>query len=152
MTGVNGWTLYAHPLFIGQFERLTGAVAKKAKKVPKGYATSADATLLAALHKLVFEVVPVDPARREFRQGGTLGSHPKHWFRAKFDGGGFRLFFRYSASARIIIYTWFNDSNSLRTYGAKTDAYVMFANMLDSGNPPEGWEELMKASAKLGKE
>lgn len=149
MTIVNGWTLYAHPLFLGQFERLTGAVAKKAKKAPKGCATSADAKLLAALHKLVFEVVPVDPARPEFRQGGTLGPDRKHWFRAKFGGGRFRLFFRYSTSAKIIIYTWVNDRNTLRTYGAKTDAYAVFAKMLDSGNPPEEWGELVKASAEL---
>jgi toxin YhaV len=149
MTIVNGWTLYAHPLFLGQLERLTGAVAKKAKKDPKGYATSADAKLLAALHKLVFEVMPVDPARPEFRQGGTLGPDRKHWFRAKFGGGRFRLFFRYSTRAKIIIYTWVNDHDTLRTYGAKTDAYAMFAKMLDSGNLPEEWGELMKASAEL---
>jgi toxin YhaV len=149
MTIVNGWTLYAHPLFLGQLERLTDAVATKAKKDPKGYATSADAKLLAALCKLAFEVVPVDPARPEFRQGGTLGPDRKHWFRAKFGGGRFRLFFRYSTSARIIIYAWVNDRDTLRTYGSKPDAYSVFARMLDSGNPPEDWEALIAASADL---
>lgn len=152
MSIVNGWTLYAHPLFLDQLERLTEAVAKKAKKDPKGYTSSADAKLLAALRKLVFEVVPVDPARPEFRQGGTLGPDRKHWFRAKFGGGRFRLFFRYSTSAKIIIYAWVNDRETLRTYGAKSDAYAVFAKMLDSGNPPEDWAALVAASAELTSE
>ncbi len=150
MTIVNGWTLYAHPLFLGQLERLTEAVAKKAKKDPEGYTASADAKLLAALRKLVFEVVPVDPARPEFRQGRTLGPDRKHWFRAKFGGGRFRLFFRYSTSAKIIIFAWVNDRDTLRTYGAKSDTYAVFANMLDKGNPPEDWDALIAQSNELG--
>lgn len=149
MTIVNGWTLYAHPLLLDQLARLTEAVAKKAKKDPKDYTSSADAKLLAALRKLVFEVVPVDPARPEFRQGGTLGPDRKHWFRAKFGGGRFRLFFRYSTSAKIIIYAWVNDRDTLRTYGSKSDAYAVFARMLDSGNPPEDWAALIVASVNL---
>jgi toxin YhaV len=149
MTVVNGWTLYAHPLFLDQLERLTAAVERAAKKNPTGYAASADAKLLAAIRKLVFEVVPVDPVRPEFRQGGTLGGSRKHWFRAKFGGGRFRLFFRYSTSAKIIIYAWVNDRDSLRTYGAKTDGYAVFKAMLDKGNPPEDWAALLKGSATL---
>jgi toxin YhaV len=144
-----GWTLYAHPLFLGQLERLSAAVAKKAKKDPKGYQSSADAKLLAALHKLVFEIVPMDPTRPEFRQGRTLGPARKYWFRAKFGGGRFRLFFRYSTRAKIIIYAWVNDRDTLRTYGAKTDAYAVFAKMLDSGNPPDDWAALVATSAGL---
>lgn len=149
MTIVNGWTLYTHPLFLDQLERLTEAVERAAKKNPAGFAGSADAKLLIAMRKLMLEVIPIDPARPEFRQGGTLGSGRKHWFRAKFGGGRFRLFFRFSTSAKIIIYAWVNDRNTLRTYGAKTDAYAVFAKMLDSGNPPENWAALMAQSAEL---
>ncbi|KHS42195.1 type II toxin-antitoxin system YhaV family toxin [Novosphingobium subterraneum] len=70
----------------------------------------------------MFEVIPVDPVRHEFRQGGTLSPSRKHRFRAKFGNGRFRLFFRYSTSAKIIIFAWVNDSDTLRTYGAKNDA------------------------------
>jgi toxin YhaV len=150
VTIVNGWTLYAHPLFIDQLERLTAAVEKTKRKDPKTYQTTANAKLLAQLHRLAFETIPVDPARPEFRQGGTLGPSRKHWFRAKFGGGRFRLFFRYSSSAKIIVYAWVNDSDSLRTYGAKTDAYAVFKAMLDKGNPPEDWDALLKTSAELG--
>ena len=150
MTIVNGWTLYTHPLFLDQLERLTAAVERAAKKNPEGFAASADAKLLAAMRKLILEVIPVDPTRPEFRQGGTLGSGRKHWFRAKFGGGRFRLFFRYSTSAKIIIYAWVKDRDTLRTYGAKTDAYAVFKAMLDKGNPPEDWAALMAQSAALG--
>ena len=149
MTVVNGWTLYAHPLFLDQLERLTLAVERAAKKNPTGFAASADAKLLAAMRKLMFEVIPIDPARPEFRQGGTLGQARKHWFRAKFGGGRFRLFFRYSTSAKIIIFAWVNDRDTLRTYGAKSDAYAVFKAMLDKGNPPEDWAALMVQSAVL---
>lgn len=146
---VNGWALYAHPLFLDQLEKLTLAVERARAKDPSGYASTANAKLLAALRKLMFEVIPVDPARPEFRQGGTLGPSRKHWFRAKFGNGRFRLFFRYSTSAKIIIFAWVNDNDTLRTYGAKNDAYAVFRAMLDKGNPPEDWESLLKASGTL---
>jgi toxin YhaV len=115
MITVNGWTLYAHPLFLEQLEQLTKAVEKAKKKNAKDYQKSANAKLLAAIRKLAFEDIPVDPARPEYRQGGTLGAKRKHWFRAKFASGRFRLFFRYSSSAKIIVYAWVNDQNTLRT-------------------------------------
>lgn len=146
---LNGWALYTHPLFLDQLEKLTLAVERARAKDPSGYASTANAKLLAALRKLMFEVIPVDPARPEFRQGGTLSPSRKHWFRAKFGNGRFRLFFRYSASAKIIIFAWVNDSDTLRTYGAKNDAYAVFRAMLDKGNPPEDWDALLKASETL---
>jgi toxin YhaV len=147
---INGWTLYTHPLFADQLETLNAAVEQARAKDPTGYPATANAKLLAAMRKLMFEVIPVEPARPEFRQGSTLGPSRKHWFRAKFGNGRFRLFFRYSSSAKIIIYAWVNDSNSLRTYGSKSDAYAVFKAMLNQGNPPEDWDALIRASAPLG--
>jgi toxin YhaV len=122
MISVNGWTLYAHPLFLEQLEKLIKAAEKAKIKNPKTYQKSANTKLLAAIRKLAFEDIPVDPARPEYRQGGTLGKTRKHWFRAKFASGRFRLFFRYSSSAKIIVYAWVNDRDTLRTYGSKSDA------------------------------
>jgi toxin YhaV len=149
MITINGWTLYAHPLFLEQLERLTAAVEKARKKDPKGYQSSANAKLLAAMRKLMLEAIPVDPTRPEYRQGGTLGASRKHWFRAKFGGGRFRLFFRYSTSAKIIIFAWVNDAQTLRTYGSKSDAYAVFKAMLDRGNPPEDWAALIAVSSSI---
>ncbi|KXV79940.1 toxin, partial [Acetobacter malorum] len=77
----------------------------------------------------------------------TLGKAHKHWFRAKFGNGRFRLFFRYDSATKVIIFAWVNDNNSLRTYGAKTDAYKVFQGMLEGGNPPDGWTELSKEAS-----
>ena len=152
MITVNGWTLYAHPLFLTQLEALTSAVERAAKKDPAGYASSANAKLLAASAKLMFEVIPVDPTRPEFRQGGTLGPSRKHWFRAKFGGGRFRLFFRYSSGAKIIVFAWVNDGDSLCNRGSKTDAYAVFKAMLDQGNPLDDWPALMAQSVAVSAE
>jgi toxin YhaV len=149
MITVNGWALYAHPLFLEQTEKLTKAVEKAKKKNPKDYQKSANVKLLAAIRKLAFEDIPVDPARPEYRQGGTLGQKRKYWFRAKFASGRFRLFFRYSSSAKIIVYAWVNDRDTLRTYGSKSDAYAVFKSMLDKGNPPDDWGALIAGSADL---
>lgn len=147
MAGVNGWELFLHPLFLDQLEKLTAAVERARAKDPHGYCQSANAKLLAALRKLAFEAIPQDPSRPEYRQGGTLGGDRKHWFRAKFGGGRFRLFFRYSTSARIIVLAWVNDETTLRTYGAKSDAYAVFRKMLDNGNPPDDWPALLAAAS-----
>ncbi len=145
MLEVNGWQLFAHPLFLDQIEKLAGAVEKARVKDSRTWSKSAKAKLLAALSQLVFETIPRDPTRPEYRQGGTLGDARKHWFRAKFSGGRFRLFFRYSSSAKVIVFAWVNDETTLRTYGAKSDAYAVFRKMLDSGNPPDDWAALIAA-------
>jgi toxin YhaV len=146
---INGWQLFAHSLLIEQLEKLIAAVERERAKSPETYESSAYAKLLAALNQLLFETVPEDPTRPEYRQGDTLGPDRKHWFRAKFGGQRFRLFFRYDSKAKVIIYAWVNDESTKRTYGAKTDAYAVFKKMLDKGNPPDDWEALLKA-AKSG--
>lgn len=42
-----------------------------------------------------------------------------------------------------------NDQNSLRARESKKDAYVVFASMLDSGNPPSRWDDLLEVSTSL---
>ncbi|WP_336959901.1 type II toxin-antitoxin system YhaV family toxin [Sphingobium aquiterrae] len=148
MVAVNDWELIAHPLFLDQLEKLTAAVERARAKDPRGWRKSANAKLLAALRQLVFETIPQDPSRSEYRQGGTLGDDRKHWFRAKFGAGRFRLFFRYSTKAKIIVFAWVNDETTLRTYGAKSDAYAVFRKMLDRGNPPDSWEALLAAASE----
>ena len=147
MLVVNGWSLFAHPLFLDQVEKLTAAVERASAKDPDGYRKTANAKLLAALRKLAFETIPSDPARLEYRQGGTLGADRKHWFRAKFGGQRFRLFFRYNAAARIIVFAWVNDADTLRAYGSRTDAYAVFRSMLDRDTPPDDWNALVKGAA-----
>ena len=147
MIVVNGWTLYTHPLLLDQLEKLTTAVEKAKAKDPQGWARTANAKTLAAVRSLMLETVPSDPTRPEYRQGGTLDATRKHWFRAKFGNGRFRLFFRYDSRFRIIIFAWVNDETTLRTYGSKSDAYAVFKGMLDKGNPPDDWPALLQAAS-----
>src|SRR5690606_29015303 len=109
--------------------------ALKAKK-PRDYQKSADAKRLAALVHLVTVAVPSDPTATIYRQGSTPGDDRKHWFRAKFGNGRFRLFFGYSSASKVIIFAWVNDENTLQTYGARTDAYKVFKRMLNSSSRP----------------
>jgi toxin YhaV len=142
---VEGWTILAHPLFMDAMERLVSVVEKERTSKPNA-PPSGNAKLLAHLLDLAFAKIPRDPGNAAYRHGGTLADR-RHWFRGKTGGGRYRLFYRYDSRARIIIYAWVNDEDSLRTYGSKSDAYAVFANMLDSGNPPDTWEALLEAAS-----
>lgn len=145
---INGWTIYAHPLFLDQLDAMIETVEKARKKDPTKYKKKRAAKLLAAVLKVAFEDIPSDPMRDVYRQGGTLGEEYKHWFRAKFLQQ-FRLFFRYqqSADAKIIVLAWVNDDSTLRAYESANDAYAVFRKMLNRGNPPDTWNELLSAAS-----
>lgn len=144
----NGWRLFAHPLFHAQLETLTKRVEKLAAADPDGYIANPAAKLLTTINHYIREAIPRNPNSPEFRQGNTLGSDNRHWFRAKFHAR-YRLFCRFSSEHKVIIYTWVNDSNSLRKAGSKTDPYAVFKSMLTSGEPPNSFPELMRAAKEL---
>jgi toxin YhaV len=148
---INGWTIYAHPLFLDQLEAMIEAVEKARKSDPKGYKKKRATKLLAAVLKVAFADIPGDPTRDVYRQGATLGEDHKHWFRAKFLQQ-FRLFFRYqrSVDAKIIILAWVNDDSTLRAYESANDAYAVFRKMLERGNPPDTWKELLATASHPG--
>lgn len=138
-----GWRLLFYPAFLEQLERLIAIVEQQAAKGVHG----GSAKLLGLIDVLVYDQIPRDPEDPRFRQGGTLGPARKHWFRAKFGGGRFRLFFRFRTDVHLIVFAWVNDSETLRTYGAKTDAYAVFGQMVDRGDPPDDWEELVRMAS-----
>ena len=76
---IHGWTIFAHPLFLAQIEALAQQVETLKQKDRFGYVKKNASKRLAAITKLAFDVVPQDPARPEYRQGGTLGDDQKHW-------------------------------------------------------------------------
>ena len=139
---VNGWNLFAHPLFLDQVEALISKVEALKAKDYKTYKQKNSTKRLAAIAKLAFDVIPGDPTRPDYRQGGTLGGNRKHWFRAKFYQQ-YRLFFRFHAEKKIIVYAWVNDEDSKRAYESGDDAYRVFRKMLDGGHPPDDWETLL---------
>ncbi|HRD98786.1 MAG TPA: type II toxin-antitoxin system YhaV family toxin [Rubrivivax sp.] len=139
---VNGWTIFAHPIFHDQLDSLTAQVEALKRKDPTGYVKKNATKRLTAIAKLAFEVIPQDPARPEYRQGNTLGDEHKHWFRAKFFQQ-YRLFFRFHVQAKVIVFAWVNDEDTKRAYESADDAYRVFRRMLDSGRPPSDWAQLL---------
>ena len=143
VTTVNGWSIYAHPLFIDQFEALLHEVERWRAADPIRYRQKKKTKLLAGILKMAFQVIPKNPADRAFWQGNTLGASYRHWHRGKFFEGRYRLFFRYATKEKAIVLAWINDEESLRTYESKTDAYAVFKKMLDKDHPPDDWGKLL---------
>lgn len=139
---IHGWTVFVHPLFLAQIESLILQVESLKQKDPVGYVKKNASKRLAAITKLAFDVIPQDPTRPEYRQGGTLGDAHKHWFRAKFFQQ-YRLFFRYHAAAKVLVFAWVNDDDSKRAYESSDDAYRVFRKMLEGGHPPDDWDMLL---------
>lgn len=139
---IHGWTVFSHPLFLAQLDALTRQVEAFKLKDPVRYVTKNASKRLAAIAKLAFDVIPQDPARPEYRQGGTLGDDHKHWFRAKFFQQ-YRLFFRYHAPSKVIVFVSVNDDDTKRAYESGDDAYRVFRKMLESGHPPDDWHQLL---------
>lgn len=146
----NGWSIYAHPVFLDQLEGLIEEVEERKMRDPKTWHKKNCTKRLAAIFKLASEAIPADPGAPAFRQGDTLGDRRKHWFRAKFFQQ-YRLFYRFNSSAKVIVLAWVNDEKTLRAYGSKTDAYATFKGMLDGGNPPDNFDVLIKEAVGAAK-
>ena len=134
---VNGWTIYAHPLFLQELEALAQKVEVLRKKNPKGYKQKNATKRLAAIRKLAFTDIPEDPAKAEYRQGGTLGEEYTHWFRAKFFQQ-YRLFFRFHAASKLLVLAWVGERRGNES--ARTRAIPMpirrFARCWTKGTLP----------------
>ncbi len=141
----HGWTLLFHQCLVDQLRRLEAAAERARVADPRRAAANASVKLFTALSCLILDKVPSDPSRDEYRLGTTMGDAFKHWRRAKI-GRRFRLHFRFDPNARIIVFAWANDSDSLRAAGSKRDPYAVFRAMLNPGHPPDDWAELVAAS------
>jgi toxin YhaV len=140
----NGWLLLGDSHFDEQYAALADAAEKLKKSKPEIFESSNIAKKYRMVTLLVEDIIPIDPSGIQYRLGKTLRSDYKHWRRAKFFQQ-YRLFFRYDSHTKIIIYSWFNDESTLRSYGSKYDAYAIFEKMLNCGNPPTTWLELLES-------
>ena len=141
----HGWALLFHGCIVEQLQKLNAAAQRAELNDPHGFERNANVKLFRALSRLIFETIPNDPSRDEYRRGNTLGEARRHWRRAKI-GRRFRLFFRYDSRAKTIVFAWVNDKKTLRSSGSKSDPYVVFEKMLDRGNPPDSWNQLVATS------
>ncbi|MBW3098489.1 type II toxin-antitoxin system YhaV family toxin [Pseudohoeflea coraliihabitans] len=144
---VNGWSIYAHPIILEQLEALIKEVEERKLRAPRDWHRKNCTKRLAAIYKLLTGTIPADPGAAAFRQGASLGDHRKHWFRAKFFEQ-YRLFYRFNSDAKVIVLAWVNDEKTLRAYDSRTDAYATFKGMLESGDPPDDFDTLMKEAMR----
>ena len=141
----HGWNLLFHECLSDPLQKLYAASLRAQQQDPQGFESNTNVRLFAALSKLIFDVVPSDPNREEYRQGNTMGVTFRHWRRAKL-GQRFRLFFRFDSKTRVILFAWVNDENTLRSSGSKSDPYTVFQRMLERGHPPDDWAALVAVS------
>ena len=61
----------------------------------------------------------------------------------------YRLFFRFASHPlKIVVYVWFNDEDTLRKAGSKTDVYETFKRMLARGVVPRDIDTLLAGAAE----
>jgi toxin YhaV len=144
----NGWHLFYFKLFQAALDELEQAVTKLAKRNPSGYKSHPKTRLLASIYKAITQIVPADPDHPDFRLGKTLSVEHTNWRRVKKGmPDRYRLFFRFASKpVKLIVYVWFNDEDTLRKAGSKTDVYEVFRRMLSRGQVPTGIKELLAES------
>lgn len=145
----NGWQLFYFKLFKAALDELERAVTKLERQDPSGYKSHPKTRLLASIYKAIVQMVPADPDHPDFRLGKTLGAQYTNWRRVKKGmPDRYRLFFRFASKpAKLIVYVWFNDEDTMRKAGAKTDVYEVFKKMLSRGQVPASIQDLMAESA-----
>ena len=142
------WQFFAHPAFSETFDTLVGEVKRLRAADAAAYKQHPKTKLLKRIVDLIETEIPRDPGANEYSLGNTLVPAHRHWRGAKFLGR-FRLFFRYSSKANVIIYAWVNDENTLRKAGGRNDPYSVFGGLLRKGRPPDDWDALAKEAATL---
>lgn len=144
----NGWQLFYFRVFKVALDELEEAVSKLARRDPDGYKAHPKARLLASIYKAITQLVPDNPDHPDFRLGKALGVEYTNWRRVKKGmPDRYRLFFRFASKPiKLIVYVWFNDEDTLRKAGSKTDVYEVFKRMLGRGQVPTSLAELLKQS------
>ncbi len=52
--------------------------------------------------------------------------------------------------SRWVVYAWVNDDDTKRSYESSDDAYRVFRKMLESGHPPDDWDQLLSQAELAG--
>jgi toxin YhaV len=134
--------------FKAALDELEATVMQLAERDPKGYKAHPKTKLLASVYQVITQQVPSNPDAAEYRLGKTIATSKSpntHWRRVKKGmPDRYRLFFRFASTPiKLIVYVWFNDEDTLRKSGAKTDVYETFKRMLSKGTVPQSIDELL---------
>lgn len=120
------WQSYYHSIFCVLFHKLEKDVIKVKDRDPSSFSHHEKTKLLIALHKLISETIPNNPKHPKFNLGLTMGNKYTCWKKVRFLNRRYRLYFRFREDQSVIVYAWFNDKNTLRKEGSKTDPYISF--------------------------
>ena len=104
----HGWTLLFHEGFIEQLRKVQAAAVPLSDSEPQQFDGDANAKLFQALSHRVMDAVPGDPSRDEFRYCNIAEPAHSIWRCARI-GRRFRLFFRYDARAKVIVFAALKD-------------------------------------------
>ena len=142
--------LFYFKLFKAVLNELEQTVTKLAVQHPAEYKSHPKTRLLASVYKCITQLVPANPDHPDFRLGKTLGKEYANWRRVKKGmPDRYRLFFRFASNpVQLIVYVWFNDEDTLRKAGSKTDVYETFKRMLVRGEVPSSINVLLAESQK----
>lgn len=150
---VHGWTLYWHRAFQLAFTNLLTEVIRLSDEDPDDFDNHPTYKLYESLKSCIINRICMDPNSREFYLGDTFREKSmKHWRRAK-NGlpSRYRLFFQFHSEESAILLAWFNDCNTLRKEGAKTDVYAVFKQKVKSGKLPNTFDDLFQSCQKVNK-
>lgn len=144
------WQLYYFKLFKVALDELEQVVSQLAQRQPETYKSHPKTRLLASVYKCITQLVPADPNHSDFRLGKTLGAEYANWRRVKKGmPDRYRLFFRFAPRpVQLIVYVWFNDGDTLRKAGSRTDVYEAFKRMLTRGEVPDSIHALLAESRR----
>lgn len=125
-TVINGWRILFHPVFAKRFAALRNEAERlKGSLTDEQYRQHPTAKLLTGVTQLIQQQVPADPNAPDFRLKGDLAK----FRRAKGKGlpPRYRLFWVFSSKARVIIFLYLNDEDTLRKEGSPRDPYQIFS-------------------------
>jgi toxin YhaV len=143
-------------VFASQYNALESRFLFLARKYPDSFHTHEDVKFFKRV-RTAMDTCLGCPDAKEYvmgdmlagqRHGGAfLGKGYGHWRRIKNDmPPRYRLFFVFSSKERTVIYSWLNDSRSLRRDGHKNDVYAVFARLVASGKIPNLYRDLKAVS------
>ncbi len=100
------WSLFAHPLLLGQLARIAAAGNVACVDFSSAYGET-KTRLLTALRVMMTEIIPADPLRAEYRLDTA---EFQGWRQARFAAGRFAILFRADAATRTILFGWIRDA------------------------------------------
>jgi len=145
-----GWEILFFRSFYNTYVELIAEVKTLRQKDPDGFKTHPKTKLLASIQKAIKEDVPANPLDKKFMLGNTLSKKYKEWRRVKHGlPPRYRMFFRFRSQNKNIIFAWLNHEGCLRKSGDRNDVYSVFKKMLDNGEIPRNYKDLITYTNRL---